>query len=599
MPLKPARMRPWMIALLRFSLLSVISVVLCPAAPAQQKASSVVAVVNADPITHKTLSDACLARYGADVLDNLVNRYLILQECQKQGIEVTEAQVREEIHRLANKFGLTVESYLTLLQDERDIAPDQYSREIVWPMLALRKLVADQVEPTQQEFDRAFISQFGEAVKCRMIMVSKREKADTLQQQVSANPGDFAKLAKQSSEDEASASVGGLIPPIRRYSGDSRLEEAAFALKDNQVSPVLQLGDQWIILQAVRRIPASSPLPQALPSIKEQILDRIRDEKMRGAAGQLFAQLQRQSKVQTVLGDAELIQQFPGVAATVNGQQLTVATVAAECVKRHGNDVLQGEINRKLLTQALAKAKLQVTEADINAEVARAAVSYGYVRGDGSPDLDAWMEYVKLDGNTTQEIYVSDSVWPSVALKKLAENSVTVTEEDLQQGFESAFGPRVEVLAIVLSDQKAAQKIWKMARDNPTERFFSQLAQDYSIEPVSASNMGKVPPIRKFGGQPAIEREAFALQPGEMSGIIAAGDKYIILRCQGFTEPVVKELAAVKDELIRDLKEKKLALAMASEFDRLKETAEIDNFLEAAKQIPRVASPPSKPSLPR
>ncbi len=234
-----------------------------------------------------------------------------------------------------------------------------------------------------------------------------------------------------------------------------------------------------------------------------------------------------------------------------------------------------------------------MTQADIDAEIARAAISYGYVRGDGSPDLVAWMESVTSDGSTTKAIYVSDSVWPSVALKKLVESDIKITEEDLQQGFESAFGPRVDVLAIVLSDQKAAQKIWKMARDNPTESFFSQLAEQYSIEPVSASNMGKVPPIRKFGGQPAIEREAFALKPGEMSGIIAAGDKYIILRCQGFTDPLVKDMAAVKDELIRDLKEKKLAIAMAAEFDRLKETAEIDNFFEAAKQIPRVASQPS------
>jgi parvulin-like peptidyl-prolyl isomerase len=585
-------MRPWMITFLRYSLLPMLLVSLCSIASAQQKTSSVVAVVNADPITQKTLSDACLARYGTDVLDNMINRYLILQECKKQGIEVTNEQVREEIHRLASKFGLTIESYLTLLHDERDIAPDQYSREVVWPMLALRRLVADQVEPTQEEFDRAFISQYGEAVKCRIIMVAQKEKADSLQQQAQAKPDSFASLAKQYSEDETSASVGGLIPPIRRYSGDSRLEEAAFALKNSDVSPVLQLGDQWIILQAVRRIPASSPQPQALPSIKEQIRDRIRDAKMRGAAGELFSQLQKQSKVTTVLGHAELTKQYPGVAALVNGQQLTIAAVAAECVKRHGNDVLQGEINRKLLNQSLSKKKLQVTQSDIDSEIARAAISYGYVRGDGSPDLVAWMESVTSDGNTTKDIYVSDSVWPSVALKKLVEDSVTITDEDIQQGFESAFGPRVEVLAIVLSDQKAAQKIWKMARDNPTEKFFSQLAEQYSIEPVSASNMGKVPPIRKFGGQPAIEREAFALQAGEMSGIIAAGDKYIILRCQGLTDPLVKDPAAVKAELVRDLKEKKLARAMANEFDRLKETAEIDNFFEAAKTIPRMASAP-------
>ena len=601
MQAQPNPTRSWMLSCLRppttgssriLSLLlsPMMLMVSLPSPLAAQQANHVVAVVNADPITDKTLGDACVMRYGGDVLDNMINRHLILQACKQKSIEVTSGEVRDEIMRIASKFGLTVESYLQLLQEERDIAPDQYSREIVWPMLALRRLVSDEVEPTEEEFNRAFLSQYGEAVKCRLVMVADRGKAETLHQQASTNPDRFSEIAKQHSEDEASASVGGLIPPIRRYTGDSRLEKAAFELQNGQVSPLLQLGDQWIFLQAVRRIPASSPSPQAMPSIKEQIHDRIRDQKMRGAAGELFTRLQKEANVTKVLGDDAATKQNPGVAAVVNGQQVTIAAVAKECVRRHGKEVLEGEINRKLLTQALQKAKQQVTTADIDAEIQRAAKSYGFVRDDGSADVDAWIGSVVSDGKTTKEIYVYDAVWPSVALKKLVAGSVTVSEEDLQRGFESAFGPRVEVLAIVLSDQRTAQKVWEMARDNPTDQFFGSLAEQYSVEPVSASNSGKVPPIRKFGGQPAIEREAFALKPGGLSGIVATGDQYIILRCQGFTEPIVTDLTAVRDELVSDLTEKKTSLAMAEEFDRLKESAEIDNFLAAAKAGDRVAS---------
>jgi hypothetical protein len=163
----------------------------------------------------------------------------------------------------------------------------------------------------------------------------------------------------------------------------------------------------------------------------------------------------------------------------------------------------------------------------------------------------------------------------------------------LQDGFESAYGPRVEVLAIVLSDQRSAQKVWEMARDNPTDEFFGKLAEQYSIEPVSSSNLGKVPPIRKHGGQPAVEKEAFALKPGELSGIISTGGKYLILRCQGFTEPVVSDPAAVRNELLRDLTETKTNRAMADRFDKIKTAAEIDNFLEA-ETAPRVASNPQE-----
>jgi len=564
-------------------------------APAAPAVPSVVAVVNADPITSDQLAKESVRRYGTDILDNMINRYLILQACNAQNIEVTNADVSAEIYRTAAKFGLTTESYLQLLEEEREIAPDQYSREVIWPMLALRRLVSDRVQVSDEEFNRAFMARYGEAMKCRMIMVSDQKLAQSLCDRVKAAPDDFGALAKQYSQDEGSASVRGLIPPIRRFNGDSRLEEAAFALAENDVSDVVQLGDQWIVLQAVRRLPASSPNAQAMPAIRDQITDSIRDEKMKEAASELFAELQKQARVVKVLGDEEATAKYPGVAAIVNDQKVTVAQVASECLKRHGKTVIEGEINRKLLTQALSKIDKSVTQVDLDAEVARAAKSYGYVRADGTEDVAAWLEAVVADGAATADLYVRDSVWPSVALSKLVEGTVSITEDDLKEGFDSNYGPRVEVLAIVLSDQRSAQKIWDMARSNATEEFFGNLAEQYSVEPVSQSNFGKVPPIRKFGGQPAIEKEAFALKPGELSGIVATGDKYVILRCQGMTEPVVKDYTAVRQELMTTIQERKSRLAMAKKFDELKADAQIDNFLEVAKKSSRVASAKTGP----
>ena len=556
--------------------------------------NDVVAVVNADPITRSMLSDATVRRFGDEILENMVNRFLIMQECNERGIEVTKQEVSDEIRRLAGKFGLSMESYLNLLQENRQITASQYSREIIWPMLSLRKLVSDRVQVTEEEFNQAYLSQFGEAVKCRLMMVEDRAKALQLHQQALSSPEQFSQLAKQFSEDEASASVGGLIPPIRRYTGDSRLEDAAFALANGQVSPVLQLGDQWIFLQAVRRIPASTPSPQALPAIKEQINDRIRDEKVRAAAGDLFADLQQRSKVIRVLGDASLEKQYPGVAAIVNGQEVLVSQVGAEAIKRHGADVLEGEVNRKLLMQELRSEKLAVSQGDLDQEIASGAVAAGYVNTDGSADLDAWYGSITADGTSTVDIYVQDVVWPSAALKKLVAGSVEVTQMDFENGFESAYGPRVEVLAVVLSDQRTAQKVWEMARDNPTDRFFGGLAEQYSVEPVSSSNQGKVPPIRMHGGQPAVEKEAFSLKPGELSGIIATGGKYLVLRCQGYTEPIVSDPNVVQAELLRDLSDRKTKQAMAARFEQMVGDAEIDNFLEQ-ESAPRVAARPDAP----
>lgn len=554
-------------------------------APANQTSSpNIVAVVNAHPITRGRLADAAVDRYGVEVLDNLVNRFLILQACNANSITITKDEISGEVQRLAQKFGLTMDSYLKLLQDERGITPNQYSSDIIYPMLALRKLVADKIEVTQEEFNQAFLAEYGEAVKCRLIMKKSRADALTLQAKAKAEPSTFGELAKRHSDDEASASVGGLIPPIRRNTGDSRLESMAFDLKDGEVSELFQLGDQWIFMQAVRRIPATRPSQEAWPAVREAITDRIRDQKMKVAASELFQKLQTEAKVVKVLGDKELMSQNPGVAAIINGQNLPIKQVAEVCLDRHGVDVLDGEINREVLRQALGKASKQVSEADLQKEVARAAASFGFVGENGEPEVTAWLESVVADGGVSQDVYMSDTVWPSVALSKLVEDQLELTQKDLDEGFEAAYGPRVEVLAVVLSDQRVAQKVWKLARDNPSEEFFGRLASQYSVEPISQDNFGKVPPIRQNSGQPAVEKEAFAMKPGELSGIISTGGNYIILKCQGFTEPVVNDPSIVQKELVRDLTERKRRMAMAKKIEELRDAAEIDNFLAASKR---------------
>ena len=137
-----------------------------------------------------------------------------------------------------------------------------------------------------------------------------------------------------------------------------------------------------------------------------------------------------------------------------------------------------------------------------------------------------------------------------------------------------------------------------MARRKPTVENFGYLAEQYSIEPGSQALRGEVPPIRKHGGQPLLGEEAFALKPGDLSGIIQVGDKYIILLCEGHTKPIETTFQEVREEIRKDLFEKKLRLAMGDLFEELKRTAAWDNFLAGTNHAPekKVAGPqlPSK-----
>jgi parvulin-like peptidyl-prolyl isomerase len=544
---------------------------------------AIVALVNGQKIVLQDLANLCVLRHGEEVLENMVNRYLILQACQERKIEIKQKDVDDEIARIASKFNLSVQMYLKLLESERDIRPEYYASDIVWPMLALRELSKDMLKVSPQDIDRAFQSEFGPKVQVRMIATKDSAKLQQVHQQATANPELFKTLAREHSEDPASASVEGLLPPIRMNTGEDELERIAFALQPGQVSEIFKVGDLNVTLQCVRHMPPANPPAAQLAEIQGRIKSELEEQKLRESAETIYTELRNRSQIVTVLGQSQLQQQYPGIAAVINGQSVTMEILEKECVKRFGNKILEGEINRKLVEDALTKSGQAVTQAEVDQEIRNTALFYGYINADGTPDVQRWVADVLSDKGKTIEMYVRDAVWPTVALKKLCADQVQITEEDVRMAFEANFGQRAEILAIVMSNQRTAQEVWEMARGRNTEQFFGELANQYSVEPSSRANFGKVPPLRKHGGQASLEKAAFGLKPGEMSGIIEVGGQYVILRSQGFTDPVVQDINAVKDDLVKEIREKKLAKQMDTMMAKLSADAQITNILNPKK----------------
>lgn len=544
---------------------------------------AIVALVNGQKIVLQDLANLCVLRHGEEVLENMVNRYLILQACQERKIEIKQKDVDDEIARIASKFNLSVQMYLKLLESERDIRPEYYASDIVWPMLALRELSKDMLKVSPQDIDRAFQSEFGPKVQVRMIATKDSAKLQQVHQQAVANPELFKTLARDHSEDPASASVEGLLPPIRMNTGEDELERIAFALQPGQVSEIFKVGDLNVTLQCVRHMPPANPPAAQLAEIQGRIKSELEEQKLRESAENIYTELRNRSQIVTVLGQSQLQQQYPGIAAVINGQSVTTEILEKECVKRFGNKILEGEINRKLVEDALTKSGQAVTQVEVDQEIRNTALFYGYINADGTPDVQRWVADVLSDKGKTIEMYVRDAVWPTVALKKLCADQVQITEEDIQRAFEANFGQRAEILAIVMSNQRTAQEVWEMARSRNTEQFFGELANQYSVEPSSRANFGKVPPLRKHGGQASLEKAAFSLKPGEMSGIIEVGGQYVILRSQGFTDPVVQDINAVKEDLVKEIREKKLAKQMDTMMAKLSADAQITNILNPKK----------------
>jgi parvulin-like peptidyl-prolyl isomerase len=556
-----------------------------PAAPAAPL-KDVVATVNGEQIKQTELAAECMRHYGSDVLETMVNKFLITSACKKQNIAVTEAEVKAEVDRMAEFFGVPTDKFLEMLEKERNIKPDQYARDIIWPTLALRKLAASQLTVSAQEIREAYETQYGPAVQCRLIACETMETAKSVREKALANADDFGNLAKQYSVDPNSASAKGLIQPIRKHMGDKKIEDAAFRLQAGAISDIIPVADQFVILRCEKHLPARDVKLEG--KIQQVLVEAIRDKKLRLVADDVFANLQKQSQVEQIFNDPDKRAAQPDVAAIVNGQQLTTRDLAAECIKRHGPEVLEAMISRRLLEQACRQKKIQVTPADVDAEIMHAATLMGKMK-DGQPDVQGWL--AEVANGVPVDLYKHDSVVPSVMLKKLVGQGIEVTEADLQKGFEANYGPRVRCLAIVIDNQRRAQEVWDKARKNLSEKTFGDLAEQYSSDASTRVLRGEIPPIQRHGGEPLLEKEAFALNDTDpLSGIIQVGDQFVILYYQGLTQPSVPDFGTVKSDIHNDLYEKKLRIAMASEFDRLQSSARIVNELTGATQIPREAA---------
>lgn len=191
--------------------------------------------MNGEAVPYDMVARECYERYGAEVLDNIINRMIIQQECERRGVTVTQSEVQQEVVNIAKKFNLPVDTWYQMLQAERGVGKAQYHRDIIWPMLALKKLASTDAKPTEEDMMKAFERDYGPRVKARMILVDGNLRhANQVWQKAVDDPDAFDRLASEVSSDPNTRPLGGAIPPIRKNGGSPQVEKEAFKLREGR-----------------------------------------------------------------------------------------------------------------------------------------------------------------------------------------------------------------------------------------------------------------------------------------------------------------------------------------------------------------------------
>jgi hypothetical protein len=277
-----------------------------------------IAIVNNQVISRQQLADECVARKGKEILETLINRTLIEQALKNRKQEITAAEIDQEIDNVAHRFGIGREAWLRTLDKERGISPVQYARDIIWPALALRKLCTGRVTVTPKDLTDAFESQYGDKLRCRMIMVDKLAKAQDIWERLRKNPGGFEKIAQDESIDAGSRSLGGqLAEPLTRHAYPQTVSDAAFLQlvdgdpndkdpthkpKNGDLTGPIQAAEAvWVILRRDAVIPATEGVSLKDERIKKQTYEMIYEVKLKETMGVVFQELVKAAGIENKL----------------------------------------------------------------------------------------------------------------------------------------------------------------------------------------------------------------------------------------------------------------------------------------------------------
>ena len=259
--------------------------------------SEVLAHVNGEPITIGEVERFLYDKSFDMALQKCINLKLLATECKASGIEITEADLDDQIERLARRYGFTPEQWCKLLEKERDITKVRYRNEIIWPMVAVRKLAGSELKVTDKEVRDFYSKQYGPKIDARAIVCKNEKKARWLYDEVLAAPESFGELAKKESEDPASACNQGRLPPFPN-SSNGRIKEIEIAvakLKDGQISPVINLGDCFVIVKREATLAAKDiTYEKVAPQLKQVIAQ----QKSNKAHARLLHKLRKKAHIE-------------------------------------------------------------------------------------------------------------------------------------------------------------------------------------------------------------------------------------------------------------------------------------------------------------
>jgi hypothetical protein len=265
------------------------------------------------------------------------------------------------------------------------------------------------------------------------------------------------------------------------------------------------------------------------------------------------------------------------VVAYIHGTvPITREELGEYLIARYGHDRLEVFVNRRIIEIACQKRGIDVTEAEVNAAIDADCAKVGIER-------TAFINEVLTRKGKSLYEWKEDVIKPGLMLTKLsvAEKRVHVSDDDLRQSFDAAYGPKVECRIIIwpAGEQKVAMQMYDKLRKSEEE--FDRAARSQAMPDLAAVG-GRIRPIARFSGtHPEVEKEAYSLKPGEISRLVMTPQGTVCLKCdKQIPADSNVEFEKVKEAMRQEVFEKKVEAESKKLFMTLKDEAKPVLFIK-------------------
>lgn len=319
----------------------------------------VILKVNGEPITQaqydktfdKAMNASMFSKMGIDVkkdkngflylmikdkvVNELIVRALMDQELAKRNIQVTNEDVDKEYKSILDKVGS--KSRFDEILKQNNISPSQFKKDLS-EEVKIKKLIGTISNVKVSDADaKKFYSQnlskfkFPDKVRASHILISanpeeikqkllsdpankkmtkeeiqakidselavKHEKAEKILAEVKKNPQDFEKIARENSDDTASAKQGGDLGFFSKQEMVEPFAKAAFTQKPNTISDIVQSPYGYHIILVKDRMKAGQ---QPYSKVKEEIVVYLQNQEQLKVLDKLIESLKKQAKIEYV-----------------------------------------------------------------------------------------------------------------------------------------------------------------------------------------------------------------------------------------------------------------------------------------------------------